>query len=189
MAIGGSHSSSLTWLIYSLMTVGCWGFYGVLLHGGVMAFDPRNDPAARYKAFLFVGIAYFVTAVLAPFFLIVSSGTGWQFLSNVRGVSWSLVAGIAGALGAFFVLLAFGARGTPAVVMSIIFAGAPIINAIVALLLHPPKGGFASLRWQFMAGILLAALGGFLVTRYKPGDAPPAKATPQSQTERLEPLQ
>ena len=51
------------------------------------------------------------------------------------------------------------------------------------------KGGFASVRWQFMAGILLAALGGFLVTRYKPGDAPPAKATPQSQTERHEPLQ
>ena len=189
MATGGTQSSSLTWLVYSLMTVGCWGFYGILLHGGIMAFDPRNDPAARYKAFLFVGLAYFLTAVLTPLVLIASSGTGWQFLSNVRGVSWSLVAGIAGALGAFFVLLAFGARGTPAVVMSIIFAGAPIVNAFVALLLHPPKGGFASVRWQFMAGILLAALGGFLVTRYKPGDAPAPKAALQSQAEPHEPLQ
>jgi hypothetical protein len=36
------------------------------------------------------------------------------------------------------------------------------------LALHPPAGGFGAMRWQFIAGILLAALGGFLVTKYKP---------------------
>jgi drug/metabolite transporter (DMT)-like permease len=89
-----------------------------------------------------------------------------------------LVAGLVGAAGAFCVLLAFGAGGKPAVVMALVFAGAPIVNALVALTLHPPAGGLQSIRWQFIAGILLAALGGFLVTRYKPDPAPAAaKAT------------
>ena len=74
-------------------------------------------------------------------------------------------------------LMAFGAKGSPAVVMSIIFAGAPVVNAVVALTLHPPRGGFGALRWQFVAGILLAALGGFLVTMYKPGPAPAKPVT------------
>jgi drug/metabolite transporter (DMT)-like permease len=81
---------------------------------------------------------------------------------------WSLLAGFVGALGAFCVLLAFGAKGTPSAVMSIVFAGAPVVNAIVALALHPPAGGYRSLPWQFFVGILLAALGGFLVTKFKP---------------------
>ena len=85
-----------------------------------------------------------------------------------------------GAIGAFGVLLAFGAKGSPAVVMSIIFAGAPVVNAVVALSLHPPAGGWSSLRWQFVAGIALAAIGGCMVTLYKPGPASP-KAAPQAQ--------
>jgi hypothetical protein len=58
-------------------------------------------------------------------------------------------------------------------VMSTIFAGAPIVNAIVATIMHPPKAGFASIRWEFILGIVLAAFGGFLVTKFKPTDAPP----------------
>jgi drug/metabolite transporter (DMT)-like permease len=86
---------------------------------------------------------------------------------------WSLLAGIVGAAGAFGVLLAFGSRGTPSVVMSIVFAGAPLVNAVVALSVHPPAGGLGSIRWPFFAGILLAALGGCLITLYKPNPAPP----------------
>jgi hypothetical protein len=52
--------------------------------------------------------------------------------------------------------------------MSIIFAGAPIVNAAVAMALHPPEGGLLSIRWPFVLGILLAALGGCLVTLYRP---------------------
>jgi hypothetical protein len=58
--------------------------------------------------------------------------------------------------------------------MSIVFAGAPVVNAIVAMLENPPAGGFSSIRWQFVAGIAMAALGGCLVTLYKP---PPGPAT------------
>jgi hypothetical protein len=72
------------------------------------------------------------------------------------------------------VLLAFGSGGTPNVVMSIVFAGAPVVNAVVALAMSPPAGGWGSLRWQFVLGIALAALGGCLVTLYKPPPAAPA---------------
>lgn len=159
----------LTWLAYALMTVASWGVYGILLHAGqIQMGDPVNG---RYKSFLFVGLAYFITAVLAPLLILLASGSDWSF--PAKGMGLSLAAGIVGAIGAFCVLLAFGARGTPAVVMSIVFAGAPIVNAVVALLLHPPAGGWSALRWPFVLGIVLAALGGCLVTLYKPNPAPP----------------
>jgi len=168
----------MAWLVYALMTVGAWGIYGLLLHGGQMGMgDPVNG---RYKAFLFVGIAYFLTAVLAPIIVLAVNGASWSF--PMKGAAWSLTAGVAGAVGAFCVLLAFGAKGTPAVVMSIIFAGAPVVNAVVAMALHPPAGGVSSIRWQFVAGILMAALGGCLVTLYKPDPPKPnaAVTTPAS---------
>lgn len=156
--------SSMTWLIFALMTVVSWGLYGVFLHSGQMGMsDPVNG---RYKAFLFVGIAYLITAVVGPAIMLIVNGATWSM--PAKGMGWSLLAGTVGALGAFCVLLAFGAKGTPNVVMSIVFAGAPVVNAIVALALHPPADGFGAMRWQFIAGILLAALGGFLVTKYKP---------------------
>ncbi len=163
-----TNQPGVAWLLFSLLTVASWGVYGVFLHTGQMAMgDPVNG---RYKAFLFVGIAYFLTAVLAPLGLLIAKGASWSY--PARGMGWSLVAGIVGAIGAFGVLLAFGAKGTPAVVMSIVFAGAPVVNALYALWLHPPAGGFATLKPQFFLGILLAALGGCLVTYYKPN--PPA---------------
>src|ERR1041385_3650830 len=166
-----SDSPGLTWLAFAILTVFSWGVYGVFLHTGQVAMqDPVNG---RYKAFLFVGIAYFLTAVLAPLALLMLKGAAFSGYTG-RGMGWSLVAGIVGAVGAFGVLLAFGAKGTPAVVMSIVFAGAPVVNAIYALLLHPPAGGWAAIRPQFYLGILLAALGGCLVTFYKPN--PPAPA-------------
>ncbi len=156
--------SGMTWLVFALGTVLSWGCYGVFLHQGQMAMaDPVNG---RYKAFLFVGIAYFLTAVLAPLIVLWLAGANWDF--PARGMSWSLVAGIVGAIGAFCVLLAFGAKGTPTVVMSIVFAGAPIVNAFVAMSFHPPAGGIGRLPWQFVLGIALAACGGGLVTLYKP---------------------
>jgi hypothetical protein len=169
----------LTWLAFALLTVVSWGVYGVFLHTGQVAMgDPVNG---RYKAFLFVGIAYFLTAVLAPLGLLWAKGAAFSGYT-AKGMTWSLVAGIVGAIGAFGVLLAFGARGTPAAVMSIVFAGAPVVNATYSLWLHPPAGGWSSIRWPFFAGILLAAVGGCLVTYFKPAPAAtrpnPAVSTP-----------
>ena len=165
MATPDTPLPSITWLYFALITVLSWGLYGVLLHTGQMSMgDPSNG---RYKAFLFVGGAYVLIAVLAPIVMLITNGASWNF--PVKGMLWSTLAGIVGALGAFCVLLAFGARGVPSVVMSIIFAGAPIVNAIAAMVMHPPVGGLSSLRWQFVLGILLAALGGCLVTLFRPG--------------------
>ena len=123
-------SSHYTWLAFTLLTVVTWGVYGILLHKGqVLMADPVNG---RYKAFLFVGIAYFLTAVLAPLFLLMMKGAAFQGYTS-SGSWWSLIAGIAGAIGAFGVLLAFGAQGKPPEVMAIVFAGAPVINALVGL--------------------------------------------------------
>jgi drug/metabolite transporter (DMT)-like permease len=163
-----SHDSA--WLLFSLLTVGCWGLYGAFLHSGQMG---MNDPInGRYKAFLCVGIAYFLTAVLAPLAVLMLKGASWNFTAG--GVAWSLIAGIVGAVGAFGVLLAFGAKGTPAVVMSIVFAGAPVLNALYSLILHPPAGGWQKLPWPFVLGLVLAATGGCLVSLYKPAPAAPA---------------
>lgn len=172
-----SNQAGLSWLAFALMTVACWGVYGVLLHKGQTLMQPpdgpRIDPGLlRYKAFLFVGLAYFLTAVLLPFGLLLSQGAAFSGYT-AGGMKWSLIAGIAGAAGAFGVLLAFGAKGTPAVVMSIVFAGAPVVNALYSMSLHPPAGGWGGIKPQFYAGIALAAVGGCLVSYYKPNSPVP----------------
>src|ERR1041384_8871827 len=164
MITANSESPGLTWLAFAILTVFSWGVYGVFLHAGQVAMqDPVNG---RYKAFLFVGIAYFLTAVLAPLALLMMKGAAFSGYTP-RGMGWSLVAGIVGAVGAFGVLLAFGAKGTPAVVMSIVFAGAPVVNALYSLMLHPPAGGWGSVRPQFITGIVLAAFVGRLDAFFK----------------------
>lgn len=161
----------MSWLVFALMTVVSWGLYGIFLHSGQVGMQDKGN--GLFKAFLFVGLAYFLTAVLAPLAMLVSRKASWDF--PAAGMKWSLLAGIVGAIGAFCVLLAFGNGGSPGVVMSIVFAGAPIINAVVAIALNPPEGGMGSIRWQFYLGIVLAAAGGCLVTLFKP---PPARHAP-----------
>ncbi len=165
----------MNWLIFALMTVVSWGLYGIFLHSGQTAMADKSN--GLFKAFLFVGLAYFLTAVLAPLAMLMTRKADWNF--PTAGMGWSLLAGIVGAAGAFCVLLAFGAKGTPGVVMAIVFAGAPIINAVVAIIEYPPEGGWAAVRWPFYLGIVLAATGGCLVTFFKP---PPARAHAPAQT-------
>jgi drug/metabolite transporter (DMT)-like permease len=168
----------MNWLAFALMTVASWGVYGIFLHSGRMGM--KDNANGQFKAFLFVGIAYFLTAVIAPLVVLMWRGADWNYPKS--GMWWSLLAGIVGAIGAFCVLLAFGAKGSPSVVMAIVFAGAPIVNAIVALLQHPPQGGWSAIKPQFFLGIVLAALGGCLVTYYKPNPAPAKPQAALTQT-------
>jgi uncharacterized membrane protein YeaQ/YmgE (transglycosylase-associated protein family) len=174
-------SSSSTWILFSFLTVACWGVYGVYLHRGQT--EMADMANGRWKAFLFVGFAYFLVAVIAPLVMLRLNGKpgDTNFLAYpMKGQVWSLIAGIVGAVGAFGVLLAFGAAPQPKaayipVVMSIIFAGAPIVNAVVSMLYHPPHGGMSEVKWQFWAGIVIAAVGGSMVALYKPDAPAPAK--------------
>ena len=127
---------------------------------------------ASLKAFLWVGVAYFVVAIVGPVIVLKARGTNWSMTGS--GITWSFIAGTAGAVGAFTLVLALGAAAAtmkgaaPSAVMPIVFGGAPIVNAIVAMLVHPPDGGFKSLPLPFILGIVLAAGGGFLVAKFAP---------------------
>jgi len=170
----------MNWLVFALMTVASWGVYGVLLHKGRGAMPMGTEaPHAGLKAFLFVCIAYALIG-LAAGALLKWRGSNWSFSSG--GIQWSLVAGAAGAIGAFTLVLALGAAAqiykgaAAAAVMPIVFAGAPIVNTIVAMTLHPPKGGLKALPAPFVLGCVLAAVGAFLVAKYAPSSvATPAK--------------
>lgn len=173
----------MNWLVFAVLTVFSWGVYGVLLHKGRgnMPMGPEA-PHAGLKAFLFVCIAYALIG-LAAAAVLKWRGSDWSF--SPGGIRWSLIAGAAGAVGAFTLILALGAAAplyksaAAAAVMPIVFAGAPIVNTVVAMALHPPPGGVRSLPVPFMAGCILAAVGAFLVARYAPnntGTVPAATA-------------
>ena len=158
------------------MTVICWGTYGVCMHTGSASM--KNPEHGRIMAFLWVGLAYFLTAVIAPLIILKLKGGPVDFWAfPTKGWQWSLIAGTLGAIGALGVLLAFGASPNPPVyvpvVMSIIFAGAPIVNAVVNT---TKNNGWANVQWPFVLGILLAALGGYLVTKHAPKSGTPAEA-------------
>ncbi|MSU50025.1 MAG: hypothetical protein EXS37_13225 [Opitutus sp.] len=138
-----------SWLTYALMTVAFSGVYGVILHlgRGAMPGTPPNPTLegahAGLKAFLFVCVAYAMIGVIAGFVL---KGRGSNLSFTTSGISISLVAGMVGAAGALTLVLALGAAGQAGVgalaataVMPIVFGGAPVINSIVSMLLHPPS--------------------------------------------------
>ncbi|HEY3897232.1 MAG TPA: hypothetical protein VGM54_01380 [Chthoniobacter sp.] len=183
-----SATQSTAWLSFTLLTVACWGTYGIFLATGS---EGMHDPAnGRMKAFLFVGIAYFLAAVLAPLLILVLSGANWNY--PVKGMVLSLLAGVVGAVGALGALLAFGAKGNPVTVMTIIFAGAPVLNAIIAMIIKPPAGGYSSVNPLFWLGLVLAIGGGFLVGKFKPGppkkpaiSAPAAPSSPEKVPQKV----
>lgn len=172
--MGVTRFAAMNWLVYALLTVLSWGVYGVLLHKGRGNMPMGSEtPHAGLKAFIFVCLAYALIG-LAAAALLKWRGSNWSFTPG--GIQWSLIAGVAGAVGAFTLVLALGAAApiykgaAAAAVMPIVFAGAPIINTLVAMTLHPPGGGMKSLPWQFLLGCVLAASGAFLVAKFAPAN-------------------
>jgi hypothetical protein len=165
-----------TALLFALGTVLCWGVYSVLLHMGSVemgkgAAGPPDLTGNRMKAFLLVGIAYFVVAIVGPVIIMKMRGTSWNFPTG--GWTWSFVAGVAGAVGAFFLLMALSSGRSmaeskfvlPLLVPAIVFAGAPIVNTLVST---TKEGNWAYVNWKFVAGIILAAAGTAMVMKFKP---------------------
>ena len=183
--------TGIPWHYWAFLTVICWGTYGVCMHTG--SANMKSPEHGRLMAFLWVGLAYFLTAVIAPLIILKLKGASIAFWNYpTKGWQWSLIAGTLGAIGALGVLLAFGASPNPPVyvpiVMSIIFAGAPIVNAVVNT---TKEGNWGNVQPAFILGIMLAALGGFLVTKYPPKPPPkdsaaaehaPAKAAPGGES-------
>jgi len=155
------------WPFFVLLTVLTWGAYVPTIHKGQMALG--KDSALR--AFLFIGLAYFVMSLAVIIYVRVAGAEPWEFTG--RGMSISTIAGILGAIGALGIVFALKPEsgGKPLFVAPLVFAGAPIVNTLVSMWLDKPE---KSPSPMFYVGILLAAAGAGLVLRYKPAATPHA---------------
>ena len=115
------------------------------------------------RALLCVGIAYFLVGVLVPVFALGAQGNLKDF--NTTGSISATAAGMLGALGAVCIIYAFRSGGSPAYVMPLVFGGAPLVNVLVSMAMHPPKESPNPLLW---VGYLLASAGAALVLYFKP---------------------
>jgi hypothetical protein len=147
----------LSWIVFVAAAIVSWGLYGPWLHKGQVALG------SPLRAFLCVGGAYFLVGVLVPAATLASQGQlrGW----TSAGVSAAAIAGVLGALGALGVIYSFRAGGNPLWVMPLVFAGAPVVNVLYSIWLHPPKTAPSPMLFL---GFLMAAIGGYLVLHYKP---------------------
>jgi uncharacterized membrane protein len=162
------------WMAFVLGAVLSWGVYVPVLHEGQTAMA-GNQPSGAVRAFLCVGIAYFVTAVVIPLIALqfgMAKGESLDFTDkegnvNTYALAFSTLGGIAGAAGALCIIFSIKNGGKPLYVAPLVFAGAPIVNAIISIIWHPPEEGMRSEYlpgWiMFAAGILLAAAGAGLV--------------------------
>ena len=181
------------WHAFVVGAVLSWGVYVPVLHEGQSKMGaPQGPSAGSVRAFLCVGLAYFLTAVVIPLILLVLNFAGgerldftYQGQTNISAILFATLGGIAGAAGALCIILAIKNGGKPLYIAPLVFAGAPIVNAMVSLAWHPPTG-LSDSRYlpgwiMFGLGILLAAVGAGLVL-YSKGyidqKAREAKSTP-----------
>jgi hypothetical protein len=157
------------WLVFVVGTIVSWGCYVPTIHEGQAKLgrtsDGKPNPrAGGLRAFLCVGLAYFVTAVLIPGALLMTT-TLESTSFNADGTKMATLAGVLGAAGALGIILAIKFDGKPLYIVPLVFAGAPIVSTFVTMAWHPPGSRPALL---FYLGILMAAAGTGLVLYAKP---------------------
>ncbi|HEY2784809.1 MAG TPA: hypothetical protein VGJ05_07520 [Fimbriiglobus sp.] len=210
---------TIPWWGYVIGAGLAWGTYVPLVFFGGSVLSQVNAAGApigmggRLASILCVGVAYFLLAVVVPVVLMAvrdDATPQWK----TTGLVFSALAGVAGAIGAICVIFAskaamaagaevkklnpdFDVSSYRILIAPMIFSLAPIINTLVSFVWHPKAG--EPLRfvmpempgWKLLAGILLVAVGTFLVLYskeeteaskrgVKPAPAPavePAKAT------------
>jgi hypothetical protein len=106
------------------------GIYGPMLHKGQVQL---GNPM---KALLCVGVAYFAIGVIVPLVALSSAGGIGSFNG---GATWAGLGGALGAIGAVCIIYSFRNGGSPGIVMPLVFGGAPLINVLVSMAMHPPK--------------------------------------------------
>ena len=147
----------MLWIIFALGAALSWGLYGPVLHQGQVGL---KNPM---RALLCVGVAYFLVGVLVPVISLSAQGQLGGF--TTKGSLLAGAGGALGALGAVCIIYAFRSGGVPTYVMPLVFAGAPIVNALFSMILHPPKQAPNPLVY---VGMLLAATGAGMVLYFKP---------------------
>jgi hypothetical protein len=150
---------SMPWVLLAIGAALSWGLYGPALHGG------QVQLGSPFRALLCVGLAYMLIGVVVPVVALASQGEltarGW----TMGGFTQATLAGGLGAIGAVFIIYAFRAGGLPTYVMPLVFGGAPVVNVLFSMYLHPPKVAPHPLLW---VGMLLVAIGASLVLYFKP---------------------
>lgn len=159
------------WIAFVVMTVICWGCYVPTLHEGQKALGGGKPSLGGLRAFICVGVAYLVVAVIIPVVLLFQGMEAKEF--SGRGTTFGFFGGALGALGALGIILAMKFGGTPVTVPPLVFAGAPIVSTLVAMMWHPPKSSAGPI---FYVGLVMAAVGAALVLYGKPSDIPPKSA-------------
>ncbi len=147
----------MLWIIFAFGAALSWGLYGPALHRGQVALG------SPMRALLCVGVAYFLIGVLVPV-----ATLGYQGELNGFTMKGSLAAtlgGVLGAVGAVCIIFAFRTGGLPTYVMPLVFGGAPLVNVIFSMWLHPPK---TSPNPILYLGFVLLATGAGLVLYFKP---------------------
>jgi len=147
----------MAWVSLALSAAFSWGPYGASLHRG------QTELGNPMRAMLCVGVAYFLIAVLVPVAALTAQGEWRNF--TLSGTATATIAGALGALGAVCITYAFRAGGTPFVVMPLVFGGAPLINVITAVILHPPKTAPSPMLYL---GFLVTAAGAAMVLYFRP---------------------
>jgi hypothetical protein len=147
----------MPWYAYVAGVVVSWGIYGAALHKGQVALG------SPMRAFLCVGIAYFLIGVIVPLIALSSQGELRNF--NTSGTLIATAAGALGAIGAACIIYAFRAGGTPLYVMPLVFGGAPLVNVLTSMVLEPPKSAASPMLY---VGFLVAAIGAAMVLYYRP---------------------
>lgn len=159
MMINKEKKSPMLWIMFALGAALSWGVYGAMLHQGQVRL------ASPVRALLCVGLAYFLIGVLVPIAMLASqnqlNAQGW----NATGTITATAAGALGAIGAVCIIWAFKSGGLPTYVMPLVFGGAPVINVLVSMLLHPPKSAPNPLLF---VGFLLVVLGASMVLYFRP---------------------
>ncbi len=147
----------MVWLLFVLGAVLSWGVYGVALHKGQVLLG------SPLRALLCVGAAYFLMGVMVPVMALSAQGGLKNF--NTAGSLWALLGGALGALGAICIIWAFKNGGLPNYVMPLVFGGAPLVNVLVSMWMHPPK---TSPNPLLFVGYLMAVAGAGMVLYFKP---------------------
>jgi hypothetical protein len=151
--------SPMQWVLFVIGAVLSWGIYGAMLHQGQVQL---KNPL---RALLCVGVAYFLIGVIVPVAALATQNQLSAEGFNLSGTTTATIAGALGALGAVCIIWAFKSGGVPTYVMPLVFGGAPVINVLVTMLLHPPK---SSINPLLFVGFLLVIAGASMVLYFRP---------------------
>jgi glucose uptake protein GlcU len=113
---------------------------------------------SRLRPLICVGLAYFVIAVVVPYFFLGEMGENSSYARF--GTLFSLLGGTFGAVGALGIIMAFNSGGKPVFVMPLVFGGAPIISTMFTIL---AQHEWSNIKPFFWAGLILAVAGSVMV--------------------------